>query len=70
MAHDHSTSDIKRAEGLWFSDANLVIQAEQTVFRVYASLLAHHSSIFDPPEILPAVAPSQINVSQCCSWWI
>ena len=37
---------VKRAEGLWFEDCGLIIQAETTVFRISGAILATHSVVF------------------------
>lgn len=45
-----------QADGLWFEDGNLILKAENTLFRVYGGLLAARSSVFrdmlgfPPPE--------------------
>ncbi|KAF7359025.1 hypothetical protein MSAN_01243200 [Mycena sanguinolenta] len=36
----------KRVEELWFEDGGLVVQAEQSLFRVYRGILAARSSVF------------------------
>ncbi|KAJ7232029.1 hypothetical protein B0H12DRAFT_1076979 [Mycena haematopus] len=36
-----------RVEELWFEDGNLVVQAEQSLFRVYRAILAARSSVFN-----------------------
>ncbi|KAF8649920.1 hypothetical protein AX16_005477 [Volvariella volvacea WC 439] len=38
--------ELKRAKDLWFEDGNVILQAQQTVFRLYKGLLCMHSSFF------------------------
>ncbi|KAF8148678.1 hypothetical protein B0H34DRAFT_668422 [Crassisporium funariophilum] len=46
----------ERVEGLWFEDGNLILQAENSLFRIYSGFLAARSSVFrdmlafPPPE--------------------
>ncbi|KAJ7689796.1 hypothetical protein B0H17DRAFT_602129 [Mycena rosella] len=35
-----------RVEELWFSDGSLVVQADQSLFRIYSGILAAHSAVF------------------------
>lgn len=53
----HAGSDeTTRTEDLWFHDGNLILKAENTLFRVYSGFLAARSSVFrdmfsfPPPE--------------------
>ncbi|KAF7322226.1 BTB domain-containing protein [Mycena kentingensis (nom. inval.)] len=46
-------NQLRRVDGLWFADGNLVIQAEDTVFRVYGHFLGQHSAIFSDMLALP-----------------
>ncbi|KAJ7602681.1 hypothetical protein B0H17DRAFT_1122261 [Mycena rosella] len=45
--------DLVRAEGLWFEDCGLIIQAENVLFRVSRDFLAARSSIFEDMLSLP-----------------
>ncbi|KAJ6545173.1 hypothetical protein B0H19DRAFT_1307568 [Mycena capillaripes] len=54
-----TSSSLHCVEELWFADASLVFQAENSLFRVYSGILAAQSSVFrdmlsfpqpDPPE--------------------
>ncbi|KAJ7656803.1 hypothetical protein DFH06DRAFT_1198614 [Mycena polygramma] len=45
---------LTRAEGLWFADCGLIIQAENTLFRVSRDILAIQSSVFQGMISLPA----------------
>lgn len=40
----------------WFDDGNVVLQAEDTLFRVYKGFLRKQSSVFDDMFSLPAAA--------------
>ncbi|KAJ7147796.1 hypothetical protein C8R43DRAFT_889348, partial [Mycena crocata] len=42
-----------RAKGLWFEDCGLIIQAENTLFRVSGDILAMHSPVFRDMLSLP-----------------
>ncbi|KAJ7200150.1 hypothetical protein GGX14DRAFT_466877 [Mycena pura] len=48
-------SSLIRADGLWFHDCGLVIQAESTIFRVSGGFLGTHSPIFRDMLSLPMV---------------
>ncbi|EPQ50346.1 hypothetical protein GLOTRDRAFT_82380 [Gloeophyllum trabeum ATCC 11539] len=45
--------DLTRCDDLWFEDGNVVLQAEQKLFRVYRGLLADSSSTFSEMFKLP-----------------
>ncbi|KAJ7059583.1 hypothetical protein C8F01DRAFT_1145027 [Mycena amicta] len=59
------TIELRRVDGLWFPDANLVIQAEHTVFRVYGHFLGRHSSVFADMLALPP--PPDAETYQGCA---
>lgn len=48
--------DAAPVHDLWFDDGNLILKAENSLFRIYSGLLAAHSSVFKdmlgfpPPE--------------------
>lgn len=44
---------IKRAEYLWFEDGNIVLQAKNTVFKVYRGILTRESTVFADMFSLP-----------------
>jgi hypothetical protein len=46
-------SGLMRANGLWFEDCGLIIQAEKTLFRVSRDYLAAQSPIFRDMFLLP-----------------
>ncbi|KAJ7307103.1 hypothetical protein DFH08DRAFT_975661 [Mycena albidolilacea] len=54
---------ITRSE-MWNSDGSVILQAENTQFRVHWSVLARHSSIFSDMQELPQPA-DQSNVDGC-----
>ncbi|KAJ3558799.1 hypothetical protein NM688_g714 [Phlebia brevispora] len=39
--------NIKKHDSLWFEDGNVVLQAENTLFRVHQSMLSRNSEVFD-----------------------
>ncbi|KAJ7073633.1 hypothetical protein C8F01DRAFT_1042791 [Mycena amicta] len=53
---DSDTPPPRRVDGLWFPDGNIVIQAEELIFKVFQGILAARSPIFrdmlaiPPPE--------------------
>ncbi|KAJ6492275.1 hypothetical protein C8R45DRAFT_825347, partial [Mycena sanguinolenta] len=55
---------VTRAEGLWFEDCGLIIQAESTVFRVSGAILATHSVVFRDMLSLPK-PPNADNIDGC-----
>ncbi|KAJ7114959.1 hypothetical protein C8R44DRAFT_629550 [Mycena epipterygia] len=46
MSQEDALPEIKRVENLWFPDADLVLRAEDTLFRVHSSILGARSSVF------------------------
>ncbi|KAJ7114946.1 hypothetical protein C8R44DRAFT_710010 [Mycena epipterygia] len=53
MSQADSQQDPQRAENLWFADADLVLRAENTLFRVYSGILAARSSVFSDMATFP-----------------
>jgi hypothetical protein len=47
---------LKRAEELWFKDGNIVLRAEDAIFRVHKGILAANSSVFHTMLELPQSA--------------
>ncbi|KAJ7065848.1 hypothetical protein C8F01DRAFT_1352014 [Mycena amicta] len=54
------TQPLVRANGLYFADCGLVIQAENTVFRVSRDFLGLHSTIFRDMVTLPTHADAEM----------
>ncbi|KAJ7634046.1 hypothetical protein B0H17DRAFT_961498 [Mycena rosella] len=50
---DGTEQGLTRADGLWFDDCSLIIQAETTIFRISREFLAIHSPIFRDMLSLP-----------------
>lgn len=46
----------EKADGLWFEDGNLILQAEHTLFRIYRGLLCARSSVFGDMFAFPPPA--------------
>jgi hypothetical protein len=44
---------LERCEDLWFDDGTIVLQAENTLFRVYIGILTRHSPFFRNLFLLP-----------------
>jgi hypothetical protein len=57
-----SDRDARKRSEYWFEDGNIVLQAEDTLFRVHRSILSRHSQIFKDIFAMPQ-APSQENES-------
>lgn len=52
----------------WFDDGNVVLQAEDTLFRVYKGFLRKQSSVFDDMFSLPAAArENEMETFDSCS---
>ncbi|KAL1718716.1 hypothetical protein EV715DRAFT_200573 [Schizophyllum commune] len=62
---DANPGPIKRSEKIWFDDGNLVVQAEQTQFRVHKSVLAKHSLFFRDLKDLPQPDTPEASVDGC-----
>jgi hypothetical protein len=54
-----ASSSPKCVPELWFPDASLVFQAENSLFRVYSGILAQQSSVFRDILSLPQAEPSK-----------
>ncbi|GJE90699.1 hypothetical protein PsYK624_068430 [Phanerochaete sordida] len=53
MDVDLSSDEPQQCEDLWFEDGTIVLQAENTLFRVYTGILARHSPFFKNLFTLP-----------------
>ncbi|KAJ7612183.1 hypothetical protein FB45DRAFT_843484 [Roridomyces roridus] len=51
-------------EGLWFSDGTVVIRAENSIFRVYAALLAARSTVFQ--DMMGFPQPADVETLEGC----
>lgn len=58
----NSNEDQRTRSQYWFEDGNVVLQAENTLFRVHQSILSRHSQIFKDTFAMPQ-DPSQENES-------
>ncbi|KAJ6513664.1 hypothetical protein C8R47DRAFT_617016 [Mycena vitilis] len=62
------SSSPERIPGLWFEDATLVFQAENSLFRVYGGTIASHSSVFRDMLAFPQPdPPSEADTFEGCS---
>jgi hypothetical protein len=57
MIQDENVAALQHVEDLWFEDGNLILRAENSLFRIYSGFLAARSSVFrdmlafpPPPE--------------------
>ncbi|KAL1677260.1 hypothetical protein EV122DRAFT_291298 [Schizophyllum commune] len=62
---DANPGPIKRSEKIWFDDGNLVVQAEQTQFRVHKGVLAKHSIFFRDLKDVPQPDTADTSVDGC-----
>ena len=51
--HEMSVRGPCRHPDLWFEDGNIVLQAEDTVFKVFRSILSKHAQLFRDIFSLP-----------------
>lgn len=56
---------LERVEGLWFEDGNLILQAENSLFRIYSGFLAARSSVFRDMLAFPAPAEGNAMMDGC-----
>ncbi|KAJ7175150.1 hypothetical protein C8R43DRAFT_976046 [Mycena crocata] len=49
-------SEVHRVQGLWFPDADLILRADDTLFRVYSSILSARSAVFADMAAFPQPA--------------
>ncbi|KAF7352186.1 BTB domain-containing protein [Mycena venus] len=57
MSESNAQPDLTRVDDLWFPDGNLILRAENTLFRVLSSILGARSSVFHDMVAFPQ--PSQ-----------
>ncbi|KAJ7612146.1 hypothetical protein FB45DRAFT_939969 [Roridomyces roridus] len=65
---DEDTQALRRPDGLWFEDGNIVLQAEDTQFRVYHGLLAACSPVFQDMMALPRPPDSDSELVEGCTF--
>ncbi|KAJ7932160.1 hypothetical protein B0H13DRAFT_2308010 [Mycena leptocephala] len=53
MSEPHAQPELKRVEDLWFSDAALILRAEDTLFRVHSGILGARCSVLRDMLVLP-----------------
>jgi hypothetical protein len=63
---ESSPNVLKRAEELWFKDGNIVLRADDTVFRLYKGILAANSSVFHTMLELPQSAVNYEEMYEDC----
>ncbi|KAJ7759884.1 hypothetical protein B0H16DRAFT_1532892 [Mycena metata] len=59
-----ATANLTHAEGLWFEDCGLIIQAETTLFRVSRDFLAMRSPVF--ADMLSMPTPKDAEMIEGC----
>lgn len=46
-------SNLSKADYLWFEDGNIILQAKNTLFKVYRGILTRESTVFEDMFSLP-----------------
>ncbi|KAJ6571179.1 hypothetical protein B0H19DRAFT_936860 [Mycena capillaripes] len=64
MLTDHDATEPTRADGLWFQDCGLIIQAETTLFRVSRDFLGMRSCVFR--DMLSMPPPADADTMEGC----
>ncbi|KAJ7753185.1 hypothetical protein B0H16DRAFT_1544754 [Mycena metata] len=59
-----ATANLTHAEGLWFEDCGLIIQAETTLFRISRDFLAMRSPVF--ADMLSMPTPKDAEMIEGC----
>jgi hypothetical protein len=54
-----------RAQDLWFDDGNLILKAEDTLFRIYGGFLAARSSVFRDMLSFPPPKEGNATLDGC-----
>jgi hypothetical protein len=54
MSGSSDAPEIRRSQDVWYDDGNLVVRAENTLFRVYGGLIAAQSTVFADMLKMPA----------------
>ncbi|KAI5896306.1 uncharacterized protein SCHCODRAFT_01212072 [Schizophyllum commune H4-8] len=62
---DANAGPISRSKKIWFDDGNLIVQAEQTQFRVHKGVLAKHSIFFRDLKDVPQPDTTDALVDGC-----
>jgi hypothetical protein len=60
------TLGLLRSDDLWFNDGNIVLRAENTVYRVHIGMLAGNSSVFRTMLALPQPAGNDAETYDGC----
>ena len=55
-----------RSTSYWFDDGSVIIQAENTQYRIHRSLLSRHSNVFKDMFSLPQPAMDPSPLSEGC----
>lgn len=63
---NHHEVEAKPVEDLWFEDGNLILRAEDSLFRIYSSLLAARSSVFKDMLAFPPPEEGNPMLDGCC----
>lgn len=69
FAHKSSLLDtpagLTPVESLWFEDGNLILRAEDSLFRIYSGILSARSSVFKDMFAFPPPAEGNDNMDGC-----
>ncbi|KAF8805893.1 hypothetical protein BYT27DRAFT_7234211 [Phlegmacium glaucopus] len=61
----HTPDGLERVEDLWFEDGNLILQAENSLFRIYSGFLSARSSVFSDMLAFPPPPEGNEKMDDC-----
>ena len=62
----NSTGDPRKRSEYWFQDGNVVLQAEDTLFRIHRSIISRQSQIFEDMFSMPQVPSQEDELIEGC----
>jgi hypothetical protein len=65
MSTSETPATRERVEDLWFEDGNIILRAENSLFRIYSGLLAARSSVFRDMLAFPPPAEGNPMTDDC-----
>ena len=66
LSESSHTGEPVRSPDYWFEDGNIVLQAENTQFRIHKGILARHSSVFKDMVGIPQPSTSEEDLVEGC----
>lgn len=61
----HAMEESTRVQDLWFDDGNLILKAENSLFRIYSGFLAARSSVFRDMLAFPPPTEGNATLEGC-----